>query len=101
MEKKCEKKKKTPRKVYRYDRCCRLNKKNFPLSKYDHNTTRMLSAGQVKTVNRYIEDFRDTIHHLGDFSSFHVYFLANLTWNWLAIIGKRGSCYKLTWLKMF
>ena len=82
MEKKC---KKTPRKVYRYHRCCRLNKKNFPLSKYDHKITRMLSPGQVKTVNRY------TIHHLGDFSSFHVYFLANLTWKWLAIIGKRGS----------
>lgn len=87
MEKKC---KKTPRKVYRYHRCCRLNKKNSPLSKYDHKIIR-LSVGQVKTVNRYTEEFRDTIHHLGDFSSFHVYFLANLTWKWLAIIGKRGS----------
>ena len=87
--KKC---KKTARKVYRYHRCCRLNKKNFPLSKYDHKITRMLSAGQVKTVNRYTEEFRDKIHlNLGDFSSFHVYFLANLTWKWLAIIGKRGS----------
>lgn len=62
---------KTPLEVYRYHFCCRLNKKNFPLSKYDHNITWM-SAGQVKTVNRYIEDLRDMINlNLGDFSSFH------------------------------